>query len=119
MIKPLHQSGVNIIAGSDCGAFNSYIYPGESLLKELITLVNVGLSNRETLASSIINGPEFFGLRDYYGSIGPRKVANLLILTENPLENIKNITSLETVIRGDKIYNQDKIRGLLTSIKRN
>ncbi|CAL67497.1 amidohydrolase family protein [Christiangramia forsetii] len=104
MIVPMYENGVKILAGSDSGAFNSFVYPGESLHSELEELVNAGLTPAHALETSVVNGPEFFGLEAAYGSLKKGKVADIIILQKNPLENIKNTRSIKSVIRNNKIY---------------
>ena len=91
MIVPMYLAGINLLTGSDCGPFNSYTYPGESLHGELIMLVEAGFSPQQALECSIINGSKFFGLENYYGSIESNKVADLIVLSKNPLEDIEYI----------------------------
>jgi len=104
MIKPMYESGVKILAGSDSGAFNSFVYPGESLHSELEELVNAGLTPAQALETSIINGPEFFDMEQFYGSIKKGKVADIFILKKNPLEDIRNTRSIERVIKNQETY---------------
>jgi len=104
MIKPMYESGVKILAGSDSGAFNSFVYPGESLHSELEELVNAGLTPAQALETSVINGPEFFDVEQFYGSIKKGKVADILILKKNPLEDIRNTRSIERVIKNQETY---------------
>jgi len=104
MIKPMYESGVKILAGSDSGAFNSFVYPGESLHSELEELVNAGLTPAQALETSIINGPEFFEVGEYFQSIEKGKVADLIILQKNPLEDIRNTQSIERVIKNQETY---------------
>ncbi|SMG46127.1 Amidohydrolase family protein [Marivirga sericea] len=102
MIRPMFDAGVPILAGSDCGPFNSFVYPGEALWGELFSLVDAGLTPAEALQTSLIHGPEFMDLEKYYGSVEEGKVADLLILVKNPLDDIQNLRSLERVIlKGD------------------
>ncbi|WMN12785.1 amidohydrolase family protein [Marivirga salinae] len=98
MIRPMFDAGVPILAGSDCGPFNSFVYPGEALWGELFSLTEAGLSPAEALKTSMIYGPAFFGLEDHYGSLGKGKVADVIVLKKNPLENIQHLRSLEIVI---------------------
>jgi imidazolonepropionase-like amidohydrolase len=98
MIRPMFDAGVPLLAGSDCGPFNSFVYPGQALWGELFSLVDAGLSPAEALSTSIIYGPAFVNLEKEYGSISPGKVADLLILSRDPLEDIQNIRSLEQVM---------------------
>ncbi len=104
MIVPMYEAGVNIFAGSDSGAFNSFVYSGESLHSELEELVNAGLTPAQALETSIINGPRFFHLSESYGSLEEGKTADLILLKKNPLEEIKNTRTIEYVIRNNKVY---------------
>lgn len=98
----LHESGVQLMAGSDAGAYNAYVYPGPSLHKELESLVAVGLSPLEALKTSVINGPKWLGVGEDYGAIGIGKKADILLLKKNPLINIKNTTSIQAVIKNGR-----------------
>jgi imidazolonepropionase-like amidohydrolase len=104
MILPLHRAGVNLLAGSDCGPFNSFVYPGASLQEELKMMVVNGLSPAQALKTSIVNGPKFFGLEEYYGDIAEGKLGHLILLGKNPLEDLEHLGSLETVIKGSRVY---------------
>lgn len=117
MIKPLYDSGINLLAGSDSGPFNSYTYPGISIHKELELLVNAGLTPAEALRTSVINGPKFFGLQNVYGSIEKGKVADLLILDKNPLDDITNTTSIYAVIGRGSWFSKTELDSLMNSIK--
>jgi imidazolonepropionase-like amidohydrolase len=103
MIRPMYDAGIFIMAGSDCGASNSFVYPGQSLIGELQQLVAAGLTPQEALTTSIINGPKFFDVSDYYGSVSSGKIANLLILRNNPLEDIDNVLTKEFVVQGGRL----------------
>ncbi|MEK9559805.1 MAG: amidohydrolase family protein, partial [Flavobacteriaceae bacterium] len=103
----LHEAGVELMAGSDAGAYNSYIYPGPSLHKELESLVAVGLSPLEALKTSIVNGPKWLGLEDDYGVIANGKKADILLLKKNPLIDIKNTISIQAVIRSGHLMNKN------------
>jgi imidazolonepropionase-like amidohydrolase len=103
MIRPMFDAGVPILAGSDCGPFNSFVYPGEALWGELFSLVEAGLSPAEALRTSMIYGPAFFGLEKDYGSVEKGKVADLIILNKNPLEDIQHLRSMESTILKGKL----------------
>ncbi|PKD15894.1 amidohydrolase [Salegentibacter salinarum] len=118
MIEPMQNSGVKILAGSDCGAFNSYVYPGESLHGELNALAEAGLSNAQVLKSSMINGPKFLDLEDKYGSVEEGKIADLLLLEKNPFENLQHLNTITTVVKSGKVFNREDLRDMLQEIKR-
>lgn len=119
MIEPMFEAGVPLLAGSDCGPFNSYVYPGGSLHEELARLVDAGLTPREALITSVIHGPMFFDLGDVYGSVEKGKTADLLLLDANPLEDIRNISRVKAVIRQDKVYDKNKLERMLKEMKTN
>ncbi|MCX2720260.1 amidohydrolase family protein [Lentiprolixibacter aurantiacus] len=109
----LHNAGVGLLAGSDCGAYNSYIYPGPSLHDELQALVSCGLSELEALRTSAYNGAHFLKKQTEYGTVSPGKKADLVILSANPLDNIQNTRKIEAVVREGKIYLQEDLKTLL------
>ncbi|MTI39298.1 amidohydrolase family protein [Fulvivirga lutimaris] len=103
MMRPMYDAGVNIVAGSDCGASNSYVYPGESLIGELQQMVGMGLTPREALITSVVNGPKFFDLEVKYGAVEKGKIADLLILNANPLEDIDNVLEKAYLIKSGNL----------------
>lgn len=98
----LHKAGVGLLAGSDCGAFNSYTYPGPSLHEELEQMVQAGLSPQEALKTSFYNGPLFLRKEGYGIKVGAK--ADLVLLTKNPLERINNTTSIALTIKDGAVY---------------
>lgn len=117
MIRPMQNAGVKLLAGSDCGAFNSYVYPGESLHGELNALSKAGLSNAQVIKTSIINGPQFLDLSNEYGSIASGKVADILILDKNPLENIDNLKKVNFVIKSGEVYDRERLNTMLENLR--
>lgn len=98
----LHNAGVGLLAGSDCGAYNSYVYPGPSLHKELEQMVEAGLSEQEALNTSFHNGPKFLKKDGYGIKVGAK--ADLVLLNKNPLEDIKNTTTIALTFKNGHIY---------------
>ena len=96
LVNRMHQEGVKIIAGTDTPI--GYLTPGYSLHKELELLAEAGLSNLEVLRSATITPAEFFSLEDQMGTIEAGKLADLVILNENPLESISNTQNIHLVI---------------------
>ncbi len=117
MIKPMYDAGIPLLSGSDCGPFNSYVYPGGSLHEELLRLRDAGLTPREALITSIINGPRFFELEKYYGSIEEGKVAHLLILEKDPLEDLEHLRQIRAVIKDGKHYSREDLENMLDNLK--
>lgn len=96
LTKALSDAGVQLLAGSDAGAYNSYTYPGPSLHGELQEMVKAGLTPSQALKNSY-NGATFLKRTGYSMQEGSK--ANLLLLNSNPLKNIKNTLDINLVIK--------------------
>lgn len=117
LIPAMQEAGVTILAGSDAGAYNSYVYPGISLHRELEELVKAGLTPAQALRTATINGAQFMGRSEQYGTVEQGKVADLVILEQNPLENISHTQSIHSVIFGGKTYTKEELQQLLDEVK--
>ena len=87
---------------------------------ELWLLQMGGMTNMEALQAATINGAEYIGMGSEIGSLEEGKLADLIVLEENPLENIRNSESvIYTMINGrlydaetmNEIGNEPKERG--------
>jgi len=117
LLPIIKKSGMPIIAGTDAGFLNSYIYPGFALHDELEIYVEGGLTPLETLQTSVINGPNYFGLSDKYGSVTEGKIADLLILNSNPIDDIKATKDIDHMIKQTKVYNKAQLDTMLEDVK--
>lgn len=109
--KNLHDGGVDILAGSDCGV--SYVIPGFSLHDELQLMVDAGLSESEALATATINAAKYFETLDKEGEVAQNKLANLVILDANPLEDIANTRKIAAVVRNGVYLDRSELDDLL------
>lgn len=115
LVAPLQAAGVTILAGSDAGPFNSYTYPGAALHAELEALVAAGLTPAEALRAATTAPATFMGLGDELGRVAPGYVADLILLDENPLSDIRATRSVSTVIlRGDEVLDRRALEALRT-----
>ena len=96
MVGRMHAQGVPIGAGTDTPI--GMAIPGYSLHNELEFLVNAGLSPLEALKSATLRPAEFLNLESQMGTIEVGKVADLVLLTANPLESISNTRKISLVI---------------------
>ena len=107
----MYRAGVNILAGSDF--MNPYVYPGFSLHDELELFVQSGLSPLEALQTTTINPAKFFNKEKMFGTVEKDKYADLVLLDENPLENINNVRKIYAVIVNGKLYQRRDLDKLL------
>jgi hypothetical protein len=96
-IKPLYDGGVKFLVGTDYG--NEFVFPGFSLHEELHAFVEeAGLTPLQALQTATINPAIFFEMDSVLGTVEEGKIADLLLLNNNPLVNINNTESIEGVI---------------------
>lgn len=117
LTNSLNAVGVGLLAGSDCGAFNSYVYPGISLHKELEAMVGAGISPLEALRTSAYNGSKFLKKDDDYGSVTEGKISDLVLLAENPLDDISNTQKIDFVIKKGAIFSSIELLELLKEVE--
>ena len=91
--KTASTYGVKILAGSDVPEL-----PGTSLLDELQELSSSGISNYEVLKTATLNPSEYFALDEKYGTIEQGKVADLILLSQNPIKDISNLKDIHGII---------------------
>lgn len=111
-IKMADDIGVPIMTGTD--VTDSYIFAGFSLHDELEDLTKSGLTNLKALQSATIIPAEFVGKDKDFGTIENGKIADLIILDKNPLENITNSRKINAVIMNGIYYDSDKLEELKT-----
>ncbi len=105
LVQVLQEADVKLLAGSDSGAYNSYVYPGRSLHSELHQMVKAGLTPAEALHTSY-RGAVFS--KKYNNGIATGKPANLILLNSNPLDNIKNTLDINLVVKdGMVVYSKN------------
>ncbi|MEO8199544.1 MAG: amidohydrolase family protein [Gemmatimonadota bacterium] len=106
-VREFKAAGGVLVTGTD--ASNQMLVPGLSEHRELELLVAAGLTTRDALQSATRSAAALLAA-DSIGRIAPGKVADILILTADPLANIKNTRSIEKVILRGLVYPVDSIR---------
>lgn len=109
-IKIASDIGVPIMTGTDVS--DSYIFAGFSMHNELEDLTKSGLSNLKALQSATIVPAKFAGADKDYGTIEVGKIADLVILDRNPLDNIAHSKTINGVILNGVYYDSQKIEEL-------
>jgi imidazolonepropionase-like amidohydrolase len=98
-----HQAGVKIAFGTDCGTpFNR---PGENAL-ELGYMVECGLSPSEALQSATRVAADASALLDRLGTVEEGKIADLIVVSGDPLSNIAvmaDSASIAYVVKGGSV----------------
>jgi imidazolonepropionase-like amidohydrolase len=100
-------AGGRIATGTD--ASNQLLIPGYSEHRELELLVGAGLSPRDALLAATRNGALILGV-DSLGLIAPGKAADLVVLTRDPLADIRNSLAIDRVMSRGVLLSADSIR---------
>jgi imidazolonepropionase-like amidohydrolase len=94
-----HQSGGEVLAGSD----TFFSIPGLSLQRELMLLRDAGISPIEVISIATRNNAKFLGKESEFGTITTGKLADILVVDDNPLDDIRNIKSVALVMKDGQI----------------
>jgi len=100
-LKLLHDAGVNIATGTDAG--NIGTMHASSYMEELRAMKRAELSNWDILTYSTINPAKGFGLNHQIGSLAEGKLADMIILDKNPLDDLENLKSISTIIKSGDV----------------
>ena len=118
LVKALKKAEVPIVAGTDAGS--SGVVWGFSLHDELELLVNAGLTTKEVLLSATRLPASWLGMGDKIGTVEPGKFADLILLDDNPLVDIKNTRKISGVFVNGRWLDKKKINDMLVDLaKRN
>jgi imidazolonepropionase-like amidohydrolase len=106
-LKKLSDAGVLIATGTDAG--NIGTLHASSYLAELKAMQKAGMSNWQIIQASTINGAKILNKENEFGTIGIGKKANLILLDENPIDNLDNITKINKVINRGVVFNPNEL----------
>ena len=107
IVKKLHEAGTTIICGTDAGI--GVTVPGFSIHQELAFYKEAGLSNYEVLKTVTVNASKTHSIMNNIGTIEVGKVANLILIDNNPLLDLSALQNPSTVfIKGRKL-NRDSL----------
>lgn len=111
-VRPMLDAGVPVVAGSDCGTW--YTFPGDALHRELEIYCGLGVEPAQALRMATIEAARAFGLDDRRGTIEPGKVADLVVLEANPLEDISAVRRTSAVVLRGEVLDLDDLRAQIT-----
>jgi imidazolonepropionase-like amidohydrolase len=116
MVGEMHRAGVPFMAGTDA-APGVYIMPGFSLHDELANFVEAGFTPMESLQTATSGPTKFLGAEGTSGAIAPGKVADLVLLSANPLDDIHNTRQITAVIANGRLFDRAALNRMLKDVE--
>jgi imidazolonepropionase-like amidohydrolase len=102
LLLKLYKNDCLLILGSDAG--NPLQADGFNVYEEMVNWSNIGIDNYTILKATTYNAAKFFNQENIWGSIREGNSADMIILDKNPLEDIKNITTVRyTILNGKAV----------------
>jgi amidohydrolase family protein len=114
-VAELHRAKVKILAGTD--TYNSYCFPGFSLHDELELFVQAGLTPAEALQTATLNPAVYLNLSGSLGTIEKGKIADLVLLEANPIENIGNTRKIFAVVANGRYLPKEELQKMLADVE--
>jgi imidazolonepropionase-like amidohydrolase len=116
IVRRLHEAKVRFLAGTDTPAGVDVI-PGISLHLELQRFVAAGFTPLEALQTATLNPAKFYGKTKDFGTVEQGRIADLVLLPENPLKNIANTRTVTGVIADGRYISQEQLDEMKTKLR--
>jgi imidazolonepropionase-like amidohydrolase len=121
----LHDAGVELRAGSD--SLDPYVFPGESLHRELELLVQAGLSPYDALDAATVeigsSQASLIAVRLPSGETGYEssswiQQADAVLLDADPIADIRNTRQISAVVVGGKLYRKQELEQMRSDVQK-
>ncbi len=109
-LKTLYESGGGhlLIVGTDEPVYTSLL-PGFAYHRELLAMTYAGLPPAAVLKAATINGANALGVEVRLGSVEPGKLADLVVVRGNPLDDIKAARNIRVVIKDGVVHDPETL----------
>ena len=116
MTLAMFRAGVPFMAGTDTAA-GIHIFPGFSLHQELALFVEAGLTPMQALQTATLNPAKFLGTTANMGTVERGKIADLVLLDANPLEDINNTRKIQAVVLAGRYFSRAQLDEMLHGVE--
>ena len=116
LLAALKSIGTPLLLGTDAGTASMGVVPGFSIHDELRILVENGLTPYEALAAGTVVASQMvrqMNGRDDFGTIEPGKRADLILLAQNPLDDVAHASKIIGVMAAGKWYDQSTLKKMV------
>lgn len=115
VVRLLNEAGIVLLAATDVGV--PLQVPGFGLHEELVRLVEAGLTPLQALQTATLNPARVLGMDDSLGTIETGKLADLVLLDANPLEDIHNTRKIRAVVADGRLHRRADLDQLLAAVE--
>jgi imidazolonepropionase-like amidohydrolase len=106
LVREMHSAGVHLLAGTDAPLQS---VPGRALHAELILLQQAGLRPIDALRAATLEPARYLRGTDTLGTVQAGKVADLVVLSRNPLEDVSRVTEIEGVVSRGRLLRRPEL----------
>jgi imidazolonepropionase-like amidohydrolase len=106
-LRRVHAAGIPVAVGTDAG--NPLTLHGPSIFVEMEAMQAAGLAPGEVLRAATLTGARAMRLETEIGTLEPGKVADLLVLSRDPLIDVANLRSIRRVMRAGHLHSREEL----------
>ena len=117
MTLAMFKAGIPFMAGTDTAA-GVHIFPGFSLHQELVLFQSAGLTPLQALQTATLNPARFMGRTADLGTVAKGKLADLVILDADPLNDIANTQKIRGVILAGRYFDRSALDKMLRDVEK-
>lgn len=117
VVNAMRRAGIPFLAGTDTPP-GVYIFPGFSLHEELQRFVAAGFTPLEALQTATLNPARFLGRESELGTIEKGKLADMVLLDANPLEDIRNTQKIAGVFADGRYFSRSDLDKMLAEVEK-
>lgn len=115
LLAEMHAAGVPLMIGTDLG--NPYVFAGASVHEEMQLFREAGIPDADVLRMATVVPARFCGAGDRLGTIEAGKIASMVLLRENPLEDISHVGAIDGVFLRGRYHDRDALDTMLAEVE--
>lgn len=109
IVRSMQAARIRMMAGTD---FSGMHVPGAVLHAELVLLQQAGVPSDEVLRMATFNPARYLGATDSLGSVAAGRVADLVVVRANPLDDVRNVAGIEMVMTRGRLLRRPALDSL-------